>query len=61
MKKKLDAVVVGPFMVNCFLYRDEATSRGVIIDPGDEAGKIFEVVEKTGMKPESRVRSSSAW
>jgi len=53
MTKKLEAVVVGPFMVNCYLYRDAESSRGVIIDPGDEAEKIFEAVEKTGLKPEA--------
>jgi len=48
---KLSTVVVGPFQVNCYLYWDEAAAEGVIIDPGDEAEKIFGAVERAGFRP----------
>lgn len=40
-------------MVNCFLYRDTETSRGVIIDPGDEAERIIDKIKQVSMKPEA--------
>jgi hypothetical protein len=33
---ELQTIVVGPFAVNCYLFWDEATLDGVIIDPGAE-------------------------
>ena len=38
-------------MVNCYLYWNERTSEGVIIDPGDEAELIFDHVEAAKVTP----------
>ncbi|MDD3731848.1 MAG: MBL fold metallo-hydrolase [candidate division Zixibacteria bacterium] len=51
MSKKVKTLVVGPFMVNCYLYWDDHTGDGVIIDPGDEGEVIIEAVRKAGFKP----------
>ncbi len=48
---KLDTVVVGPFQVNCYLYWDETVAEGVIIDPGDDARRIFAAVERAKFAP----------
>ncbi|MFQ5498334.1 MAG: MBL fold metallo-hydrolase [Candidatus Zixiibacteriota bacterium] len=48
---KVNVVVVGPFQVNCYLYWDEDSGDGVIIDPGDEADLIEEAVTTSGFNP----------
>jgi len=38
---ELQTIAVGPYQVNCYLYWDEKTGDGVVIDPGfDEIGLI---------------------
>ncbi len=44
-------IVVGPLETNCYLVADEETKETAIIDPGDEAGKIFSAIEKNNLKP----------
>jgi hydroxyacylglutathione hydrolase len=51
MSKKIETVVVGPFFVNCYLYWDEQSGEGVIIDPGAEEAGIIEEIGKAGMRP----------
>lgn len=48
---KLKTIIVGPFEVNCYLYWDEATSDGVIIDPGLDESVIIHEIDKSGMAP----------
>ena len=45
----LKALVVGPIAANCFIIGDSATNEGAIIDPGDDAQKILQVVKETGL------------
>lgn len=47
----LQTLVVGPFEVNCYLYWDEKTKDGVIIDPGAEETQIARAVDKAGFAP----------
>lgn len=35
---------VGPFMCNCTIIGDDATKDAIIIDPGDEAERILDIV-----------------
>ncbi|MBU0984083.1 MAG: MBL fold metallo-hydrolase [candidate division Zixibacteria bacterium] len=51
MAKKLHTLIVGPFEVNCYLYWDQKTLDGVIIDPGAEAEGIIREVENEGFTP----------
>lgn len=37
-------VTVGPLQTNCYIVFDESDNIGVIIDPGDEAASILDVV-----------------
>jgi glyoxylase-like metal-dependent hydrolase (beta-lactamase superfamily II) len=50
---KLNTIVVGPFEVNCYLYWDEQTRDGVIIDPGLDEHVIIDSVNKSGMTPKA--------
>jgi hydroxyacylglutathione hydrolase len=45
-------LVVGPIAANCYIIGDEKTQDGAIIDAGDEAGRILQVVEETGLSIE---------
>lgn len=42
---KIKALVVGPIMENCYILYDEQTLEGIIVDPGDEATSILNVVD----------------
>ena len=35
---KIDSIMVGPIMTNCYLLSDETAGVCALIDPGDEAG-----------------------
>lgn len=45
----LKSIVVGPIGANCYVIGDEATNEGAIIDPGDDAQRILQVVKETGL------------
>ena len=46
-----DFCVVGAVQTNCYLFSDQETGECIIVDPGEEAGKIFEIIEKKKLKP----------
>ena len=48
---KISPLVVSMFESNCFLVYAES-GEGVIIDPGDEAERIIDEIERVGMKPQ---------
>ncbi|TCJ17377.1 MBL fold metallo-hydrolase [Rubrobacter taiwanensis] len=48
----LESLVVGLFQENCYVFGDEESGTGVIIDPGDEATRIALAVEQTGLEIE---------
>jgi hydroxyacylglutathione hydrolase len=41
---------VGMLQCNCSVFGDEATGDAVVIDPGDEIGRIQEILEKHGLR-----------
>ena len=45
---KLGMATVGAFRENAYLVVDETTNRAVLIDPGDEAERLIELVERSG-------------
>ncbi len=47
----VDHVVTGMVMENCFVVACEETHEGIIIDPGDEAERIAEMVERHHVTP----------
>ncbi len=46
----LKKIVVGLYQANCYILGEKNFWHGVIIDPGDEAFKIINVVEDSGLK-----------
>jgi len=42
----IERLEVGPFAANCYIVGDKAGGQGVIIDPGDEAGRILGMAKK---------------
>jgi hydroxyacylglutathione hydrolase len=46
-------ITVGPFQENCYLVSDPDSDSMVIVDPGDEAGRIIQAVERSGKTPEA--------
>ena len=45
-------IVVGPIEANCYLVGDEKTKETIIIDPGDDTGKILRAIKEDNLKPE---------
>lgn len=50
---KIEWVTVGPFQENSYLLKDPDSKRAVLIDPGDEAPRIMQMVEAAGVTPEA--------
>ena len=41
---KIDSIMVGPIMTNCYLLSDETAGVCALIDPGDEADDAGETL-----------------
>ena len=46
----LETFPVGPLQCNCTILGDESTGEAIIIDPGDEVGRIHRRVTELGLK-----------
>jgi hydroxyacylglutathione hydrolase len=51
MSIEVTPVVTGPFVENSYVVHDPQTKDAVIIDPGDDPGRIVRTVEQLGAKP----------
>jgi glyoxylase-like metal-dependent hydrolase (beta-lactamase superfamily II) len=47
---EISRLVVGPLQVNCFIVADERTKEAIVIDPGDDAEDLLQVIDKKGLK-----------
>jgi glyoxylase-like metal-dependent hydrolase (beta-lactamase superfamily II) len=47
---KIDIIEVGDFITNCYLVHDNGL--GVVIDPGDDSGRIVDLINKAKIKIE---------
>lgn len=47
----VECITVGMFEENCYLYACPQTREAVIIDPGDEAGRILEAIQDLKLIP----------
>ena len=45
---KIQTIPVGQLMTNCYLVCDEQAKVCAVVDPGDEAGRINDAVERSG-------------
>jgi hydroxyacylglutathione hydrolase len=46
----LETFIVGPLQCNCTLLGDEDAAEAIIIDPGDEVGRIYRRLADLGLK-----------
>ena len=46
----LETFAVGPLACNCTVLGDEETGEAIVIDPGDEVGRIHRLLAKHGLK-----------
>ena len=51
---KVSMMQVGPIGTNCYILKDEKAGRAAVIDPGDEAGRILQVLKEDGAQVDSR-------
>lgn len=47
---QLARLVVGPLQVNCYIVYDEKTREAIVIDPGDDARNILQLINDKGLK-----------
>lgn len=47
----IKTIQVGELRTNCYIAASEKTKEALIIDPGDEADKIIEVIDSMSLKP----------
>lgn len=47
----VEHLILGPFMVNCYVVGDPSSGDAVIIDAGDSDERIIQKVESLGLKP----------
>ena len=45
---RIDVRTVGPFQENCYLVVDEGSGRAILVDPGDEADVLLDMVRTSG-------------
>ena len=49
---KVKVMQVGPIGTNCYILEDETAKKAAVIDPGDEAEKIAQVLQGDGAEVE---------
>src|SRR3972149_1799436 len=47
---KIDNIIVGPLQCNCYIVYDEETLDAMVIDPGDEPGRILKALEEKKLR-----------
>ena len=57
----VETLVVGPIEENCYVLRDEDTSEGIIIDPGDNGQEILAYVRDNGIQVKLIVNTHGHW
>ena len=50
---EITTLTLGDYMTNCYILRQEASSKCLIIDPGYEAGRILSVLQQKQLEPEA--------
>lgn len=48
---QIEMIMTGPIQENCYVVMDEETHDAVIVDPGEDAPRIVEAIERMGAKP----------
>ena len=50
---EITVLTLGGYMTHCYILRQEASSKCLIIDPGYEAGRILSVLQQKQLEPEA--------
>ena len=50
---EITVLTLGDYMTNCYILRQEASSKCLIIDPGYEAGRILAFLQEKHLEPEA--------
>lgn len=50
---EITTLTLGDYMTNCYILRQEASSKCLIIDPGYEAGRILAFLQEKHLEPEA--------
>jgi glyoxylase-like metal-dependent hydrolase (beta-lactamase superfamily II) len=50
MNMIIEALPVGPLQVNCYIVGCETTREALVIDPGDEGGRILAALDRAGLR-----------
>lgn len=45
----LERITAGIYATNCYIIGCESTKKGIVVDPGGDAGRIMQAVEKKGL------------
>jgi len=53
----IEALPVGPLQVNCYIVGCETTREALVIDPGDEGGRILAALDHAGLRAKLVVNS----
>lgn len=46
----IEALPVGPLQVNCYIVGCEKTREALVVDPGDEGGRILAALDRAGLR-----------
>ncbi|TRO81166.1 MBL fold metallo-hydrolase [Trichloromonas acetexigens] len=46
----IEALPVGPLQVNCYIVGCETTREALVVDPGDEGGRILAALDRAGLQ-----------
>ena len=49
----LERLVVGPLEENTYIIGDEETKQAIVVDPGDEADRVIEIIKEKGLEVHS--------
>ncbi|HHN74759.1 MAG TPA: MBL fold metallo-hydrolase [Acidobacteria bacterium] len=48
---RIETIPVGPLQVNCYLIADADSGRTLVVDPGEDAGRIAAEIRRAGLEP----------
>lgn len=52
---------LGMLETNCYIFIDEDTREGIIIDPGDDAGKVLDIINSEKIKVKYIILTHGHW
>jgi hydroxyacylglutathione hydrolase len=54
---QIEMLTTGPVQENCYIVMDETTHEAIVVDPGDDAPRIEELIARMGAKPTAIVNT----